>query len=198
MSARALTAAFAALLAAATASAQVAQYVITPLDHPPGGNYSSAVGVALNNAGQVAVSLTTPTVGLPPFRAGRYTPAIGTIDLGSFQTGGTSQAEDINAAGQVVGAAQNSVNRAFLYTDGVGMVNLGALPGDSTGEASGINDAGVVVGRSFNATSSRVFRYTSASETCKTWACRPARRVATESPLTTPARSSSRRRPPGG
>ena len=63
--------------------------------------------------------------------------------------GATSCAYDINAAGQVVGLAQNShgIVHAFLYTSGTGMKNLGTLGGPTAASwACGINAAGQVVG----------------------------------------------------
>lgn len=161
MAARTLTAALAALLVTAPANAQVAQYVVTALPDPPGGAYFNTGGVSINNAGQVAANIGT-TLPLPPFRAARFTPGMGTVDLGSLFPNGTSQAEAINAAGQVVGRTPNAQGdtRAFRYTDGVGMVDLGVLPGDAISFGFGINDAGVVVGSSFSPGFERPFRYT--------------------------------------
>src|SRR5512134_1603622 len=57
-------------------------------------------------------------------------PSYTVTDLGTFG-GSYSAAADINAAGQVVGAAYtvNNVSRAFLYSDGA-MTDLGTLGGD--------------------------------------------------------------------
>ncbi len=164
MSARTLTAALAVMLVSASAQAQVAQYVVTALPHPSAPSpYFTTGAVGLNNAGQAAVNLRTTAMGVPPVHAGRFTPGVGTIDLGSLATGGLSTAQAINATGQVVGFTENqgTFERAFLYTDGVGMVNLGVLPGDALSFAFGINNAGVVVGSWLLSPGfDRAFRYT--------------------------------------
>jgi probable HAF family extracellular repeat protein len=72
-------------------------------------------------------------------------------DLGTLG-GETSEANAINASGQVVGAAaiETGQNRAFLWESGI-IFNLGVLPGRSRSAARAINDAGVVVGESIRA-----------------------------------------------
>ncbi|RSZ58474.1 PEP-CTERM sorting domain-containing protein [Massilia atriviolacea] len=68
-------------------------------------------------------------------------------DLGTL--GGTqSSAMGINAAGTIVGGADNaaSLQRAFIYENGR-MVDLGAFAG-GTSLATGINDAGLIIGHS--------------------------------------------------
>lgn len=73
------------------------------------------------------------------------------IDLGALGLA-SSHATDINAAGQVVGYANNdywSDVHAFLWRDGV-MTDLGTLGGTYT-VATAINDAGQVIGTSATA-----------------------------------------------
>ena len=89
-----------------------------------------AVGIAINSPAQTVTYTIT--------------------DLGTL--GGTySTAHDINAAGQVVGVADNSagVDRAFLYSNGA-MQDLNTLLPAGSGwilrEASAINNAGEIVG----------------------------------------------------
>ncbi|RJP40860.1 MAG: hypothetical protein C4547_02175 [Phycisphaerales bacterium] len=60
-------------------------------------------------------------------------------------------AEDINALGQVVGAAEIPGNdaRAFLWEEGRGMINLGTLPDEPFSWAYAINNHTQIVGRSW-------------------------------------------------
>jgi probable HAF family extracellular repeat protein len=69
------------------------------------------------------------------------------LDLGTLG-GRSSRALDINAAGIIVGFAQNAAGngRAVRWVNGV-IQGLGTL-GGPTSQALGINDAGVIVGRS--------------------------------------------------
>jgi probable HAF family extracellular repeat protein len=71
-------------------------------------------------------------------------------DLGTFG-GSYSSAAEINAAGQVVGAAYtvNNVSRAFLYSNGA-MTDLGTLGGDWS-VALAINASGQIVGNAATA-----------------------------------------------
>jgi probable HAF family extracellular repeat protein len=77
----------------------------------------------------------------------RDVPSYVYTDLGTLG-GGRSQANDLNASGQVVGwsTLTNGSTHAFLWQNGV-MTDLGTLGVDFS-EALAINDAGQVVGRS--------------------------------------------------
>jgi probable HAF family extracellular repeat protein len=77
----------------------------------------------------------------------RDVPSYVYTDLGTLG-GGRSQANDLNASGQVVGWSilANGSTHAFLWQNGI-MTDLGTLGVDFS-EALAINDAGQVVGRS--------------------------------------------------
>jgi probable HAF family extracellular repeat protein len=77
----------------------------------------------------------------------RCVPSFSVIDLGTLG-GSDSQANDINASGQVVGRSflANRDGHAFLWQNGV-MTDLGTL-GGTFSNALGINDSGQIVGRS--------------------------------------------------
>jgi len=67
-------------------------------------------------------------------------------DLGRLPGGSYSQANGINASGQVVGDSSTSTFlHAFLYSNGK-MADLGTLPGGSYSSANDINTSGQVVG----------------------------------------------------
>lgn len=78
------------------------------------------------------------------------TPIYTVTDLGTFG-GEFSAALDINASGQIVGAATmaDGAYRPFLYENGQ-LSNLGTL-GGNYGTASGINEVGEIIGQSDNA-----------------------------------------------
>jgi probable HAF family extracellular repeat protein len=89
-----------------------------------------------------------PFLGIPGTTFGDVT--INTTDLGTL-AGGTSQANAINALGQIVG---NSDGSAFLWENGVmtdlnSLVNL-SLAGIKLITANSINDAGWIVGDLFD------------------------------------------------
>ncbi len=105
-----------------------------------GGTVASVRGA--NASGQVIGVSNAP--GDADFRAFSWTAAGGMVEL-SFGT--WSYAAAINAAGQVVGDAQDAGGsfRAFSWTPAAGLVNLGTL-GGSLSQAFSVNDAGQVVG----------------------------------------------------
>src|SRR5437588_681599 len=69
--------------------------------------------------------------------------AVGATDVGSLG-GGEAFANDVNEAGQIVGASLDAsgYQRAFLWENGV-MTDIGVPPGASAGA---INDKGQIVG----------------------------------------------------
>lgn len=103
----------------------------------------SHVAVLLLSACTSEQNPTEPSTGPALARRLTYT----AIDLGTLG-GSYSQAEAINARGQVVGYSltSNGQTHAFLWQDGV-MTDLGTL-GGSNSSALGINSAGRVVGLS--------------------------------------------------
>jgi probable HAF family extracellular repeat protein len=74
-----------------------------------------------------------------------WTPSAGMRDLGTLG-GSWSQANDINAHGQVIGYSETSTGTAhpFSWTAAVGMVDL--VPSTSFGAAFQVNDSGQVLG----------------------------------------------------
>ena len=77
--------------------------------------------------------------------------------------GQTSEAHDINSAGQVVGVSAAAVGpRAFLWKEGK-MQDLGVLPGDTSSRANHLNDQGMVVGGSEGMQGIRAFVWTATS-----------------------------------
>jgi probable HAF family extracellular repeat protein len=119
-------------------------YVVTDLG-TFGGSFTNAMGLDINNNGQVAG--WSYTAGYADERAFLWSNGTMT-DLGTLG-GHYSGAMALNNNGQVVGSAHTASNNyhAFLYGGGT-MKDLGTLGGIES-YASDINDYGVVVGRSF-------------------------------------------------
>ena len=95
--------------------------------------FTSSVGVAINNAGQVGVNATN-SQGIT--HAFRYTDGVGFQDLGT-PAGVASTVAGINSRGQV---AINASNHGYRYTDGIGLEDLGS------GSVAGISAIGVLTG----------------------------------------------------
>jgi len=105
--------------------------------------------VGINDAGQIAYAKDHHP-GSGDYTAHRYTPGIGTLDLGALPGDFGSYSMAINTSGKVVGASVINPNnppldRPFLYSDGIGMQDLGNL-GGGRGQAWGLNAQGIVVG----------------------------------------------------
>jgi probable HAF family extracellular repeat protein len=152
--------------------------VLTDLGTLPGGVNSAPLWISANGliAGLAENGQTDPLyAGLPELRAvlwqhGKITD-LGTLPEGGYQ----SEANAVNSAGQVVGAALNTIpdansmqagtfwlwggitppylyqTRAFLWDKQHGMQDLGTLPGGTDAQALLINEGGQVVGYSYTA-----------------------------------------------
>jgi len=152
--------------------------ILTDLGALPGGGSSVPTWIATNGliAGVSENGETDPLyAGLPQLRAvlwqdGKITD-LGTLPEGGYQ----SAANAVNSAGQVVGAALNTIpdansmqsseltfwlwggimppyeyqTRAFLWDQLKGMQDLGTLPGGTDAQALLINEQGQVVGLSY-------------------------------------------------
>jgi probable HAF family extracellular repeat protein len=115
---------------------------------------TDSIGLAINNAGQVAGISSAPDGNAHPFRYDGVPGAGGTMhDLGLLNGYANGFGYGINASGSVVGEmddADFNFTRAFLYkgTPGVdgALIELALLPGGSYASAASINDAGYVLG----------------------------------------------------
>ena len=156
---------------------------LTDLGALPGGGSSVPLWITANGliAGLSENGETDPLyAGLPQLRAVLWQQGE-IIDLGTLPEGGyQSAANAVNSAGQVVGAALNTVpdtnsmqagtfwlfggdggitppyqyqTRAFLWDKQKGMQDLGTLPGGTDAEAILINERGQVLGYSYAASS---------------------------------------------
>ena len=121
------------------------------LDDAPG---SISLAVAVDESGHVLVnSRTAPQSGqsgaFGPMHAFVTTKVGGWQDIGALGGAGAStEAFDMNNAGQVVGYSGDPNNtHAFIWTQADGMEDLGTL-GGTTSFAKDINDLGWVVGQS--------------------------------------------------
>lgn len=150
---------------------------LTDLGALPGtGNSSGALGVSANGliAGLSENGEIDPLyAGLPELRAILWQRGAMT-DLGTLEGGYQSEANSVNSAGQVVGAASNLIpdmnslgtfwlwggpsgisppyqyqTRAFLWDNKNGMQDLGTLNGGTDAQAVLINERGQVVGDSY-------------------------------------------------
>ena len=149
---------------------------LTDLGALPGGGSSAPLWISENGliAGVSENGQTDPSyAGLPELHAVLWQHSKIT-DLGTLPEGGyQSEANSVNSAGQVVGAALNTVadtnsmqpgafwlwggiappyqyeTRAFLWDRNDGMQDLGTLAGGTDAEAILINERGQVVGNSY-------------------------------------------------
>jgi probable HAF family extracellular repeat protein len=115
--------------------------------------FALSAGRALNDAGQVAGSLTS-AAGTTQ-RVGRWTEGTGWQELPGM--GDDNHAAGINSFGQMVGAATiPNGHKAFLYTDGIGMQSLSWLVDPAANSfmayAHSINDRGQISGHRFDNT----------------------------------------------
>jgi probable HAF family extracellular repeat protein len=107
--------------------------------HPASSIGDRALGI--NNQGQIA--------GAVSFDAFIWTTAGGTTNIGRLAGSLSSEAQAINASGQVVGGAIGPVGlRGFFWSAATGMQDVGSLGGQA--QANDINDQGQVVGWSQN------------------------------------------------
>lgn len=124
---------------------------IIDLGNLGGGRAPQSAAHGVNNS-NVVVGETT-VVGSLAYHAFRWTEAEGMVDLGTLVDGASSFANDINAAGDIVGYHRlpNQVNHASLYTNGQ-WIDLQAeyFPSWRGSEATAINDQGWIIGLGTN------------------------------------------------
>jgi probable HAF family extracellular repeat protein len=125
---------------------------------------ASALGLAINNAGQIA-GWAEQGNGYPR-HAVMWTASDALVDLGTL--GGTnSQAVDINASGVVIGSSQTTGDAAthyFRWSSGTGMQDLSVLVDPNITSVVAINDAGQITGTFINGSGqSHAFLYTPGS-----------------------------------
>jgi probable HAF family extracellular repeat protein len=157
---------------------------LTDLGALPGGGSSVPIWISANRliAGVSENGETDPLyAGLPQERAVLWQQGK-IINLGTLPEGGyQSEANSVNSAGQVVGAALNTIpdansmqsgtfwlwggitppyqyqTRAFLWEKKRGMQDLGTLPGGTDAQAIFINEGGQVVGFSYTSSAPSTF-----------------------------------------
>jgi probable HAF family extracellular repeat protein len=97
------------------------------------------------------LALLVPLALTPLAQAGTAQPATAPLysitDLGTLTSGGTSVAQAINNAGEVVGYGETStgIEHGFSWTRGV-LADLGTEPGGGYSRANAVNDAGQIAG----------------------------------------------------
>jgi probable HAF family extracellular repeat protein len=122
---------------------------------------ASSLGLAINNAGQIA-GYAEQNNGTPR-HAVMWTAGDVLVDIGTL--GGTnSQAVDINASGVAIGSSQTSGNVAthyFRWSSGTGIEDLNVLVDPNIKSVVAINDAGQITGTFINGSGqSHAFLYT--------------------------------------
>lgn len=143
------------------------RFAIQSIGLLPGGN--SSIALALNEAGQVVGSATTPSRNAVPIfwepditRAPRdWITRMDGLVLTNSSDESVGHAFAINDAGQAVGRiAQNNLTpQAFVWEKNKGIRTLGALESGQNSVARAINDSGQIVGYSGNNARRRAFLY---------------------------------------
>lgn len=128
-----------------------AEHGARSLDAGLSGNVSTFGATALNDAGVVVGNL-----GLPGTEhAGSWSEPGQYRDIGTLPGGDASEADDINARGQVAGIATRDhsgifgltqLPHVFLYTPGQAPRDLGMLRGTTANAVTALNDRGDIVG----------------------------------------------------
>ena len=137
-----------------TMVASARTYTITDIGLPAA---STSLATGINAAGQVSGFSTTITNST---RAWRYTPGVGTVDLGTFG-GADTRALSLNNAGQVSGYSTdtNGMAHGFIFSGG-GLTDIGGFGAGADVFPQHINAAGQVAGFSFITNDDRPFLYT--------------------------------------